>query len=152
MSTAQTWQIESTSSDETLALGEQIGRKLIGGEIIELVGDLGSGKTTLVKGLARGMGSSAHVHSPSFNIENIYETEQLTLHHFDFYRLHDPGLIFLELKELIRDKKAVIVIEWAQSVKDLLTRDHIIINIHIPNENLRHFDFHLSKKHSYIIS
>src|ERR1700712_1196496 len=116
MSTEQTSQIESTSLQATLDLAAAIGMKLKGGEVIELVSDLGGGKTAFVKGLARGMGSTDVVRSPSFTISNQYKAGSKTLYHFDFYRLFDPGIMRDELAEILQDPNAVVVVEWASIV------------------------------------
>src|SRR3989344_5721785 len=103
MSIVTTWQTLSTSSAETENLASKIGRALKGGELIELVSDLGGGKTTFVRGLAKGMGSRDHVSSPTFTICNTYKVKSKSSHaaqelwHFDFYRLHEAGLIEHEL-------------------------------------------------------
>ena len=77
----------SHSPAETAALGEQWGRAAASGLVIGLCGDLGAGKTRLVKGLARGLGIAARVHSPTFALVNIYNGGRLTLFHLDLYRL-----------------------------------------------------------------
>lgn len=75
MNIATTCQIVSTSSDATEKLGEQVGKRLKGGEVIELISDLGGGKTTFIRGLARGMGSTDHVSSPTFTISKFYSVK-----------------------------------------------------------------------------
>jgi tRNA threonylcarbamoyladenosine biosynthesis protein TsaE len=117
------------SLDESIALGSSIGANLRGGELIKLVSDLGGGKTTFVRGLAKGMGSSDRVHSPSFTISNQYSAGGLWLYHFDFYRLTEPGIMQLELDEVINDPKVVIVIEWADIVTEILPKNHITVSI-----------------------
>src|SRR5262245_9640971 len=88
----------SHSPAETEALGEAWGRAASPGLVIGLSGDLGAGKTQLVKGLARGLGISARVHSPTFTLVNVYAGGRLTLFHLDLYRLetkeqiHSAGL------------------------------------------------------------
>ncbi len=100
--------------------------------------DLGGGKTTFTRGLVRGAGSSDHVSSPTFKICNTYKSKKLTIYHFDFYRLQDPGLIAHELAEAIEDPGAIIVIEWAGVVKNVLADQEIImINISRTGENER---------------
>ena len=141
MSTARTWQIESTNSDETSEVAMQIGRKLHGGEVIELVGDLGAGKTTFVRGLAKGMGSNDAVRSPSFTLGNEYKANKLTLHHFDFYRLQEPGLMERELAEVLEDPNAVIVIEWGGIAEAVLPPDRLTIQIKPTGETSRQFNF-----------
>ena len=97
MNTGKTLQIDSGSLADTLALAEKIGRRVKGGETIELVSDLGGGKTAFVSGLAKGMGSRDSVSSPSFTLSNVYQADNISLHHFDFYRLSDPGILRDEL-------------------------------------------------------
>jgi tRNA threonylcarbamoyladenosine biosynthesis protein TsaE len=107
----------SRDAAETFALGEQMGSRLAGGEIILLDGALGAGKTVFVKGLAGGLGIDAsEVTSPSFTLVNRYDEGRLTLYHLDLYRL-DEGVSAthaVDLDELLADARAVIVIEWAE--------------------------------------
>ena len=106
MSTEGTWLTNSTSSDSAEAtelLGERLGKSLRGGEVIELVSDLGGGKTTFVRGLARGAGSHDKVASPTFTISKTYVTDGYEIHHFDFYRLNDAGIVADELAEVVGD-------------------------------------------------
>lgn len=112
-------------------LGQSIGSRLTGGEVIELVGDVGAGKTTLTKGIAVGMGIDEAVQSPSFTISRTYMAHKdgLQLSHYDFYRLHDPGIMASELQEVIHDKEVVTVVEWAEIVTDVLPDNHIRIHI-----------------------
>ena len=78
------------SRDQTIALGEKIGRALEAGDVHVLTGDLGAGKTQLTKGIAAGMGVVGDVTSPTFTIEMVYEGAEMPLYHFDLYRLDDP--------------------------------------------------------------
>lgn len=78
------------SREETIALGEKIGRVLEAGDVLVLTGDLGAGKTQLTKGIAAGMGVVGDVTSPTFTIEMVYEGAEMPLYHFDLYRLDDP--------------------------------------------------------------
>lgn len=78
------------SREETIALGEKIGRSLEAGDVLVLTGDLGAGKTQLTKGIAAGMGVVGDVTSPTFTIEMVYEGAEMPLYHFDLYRLDDP--------------------------------------------------------------
>lgn len=120
-----------------MALAAQIGSRLTGGEIIELVSDLGGGKTAFVRGLAEGMGSKDHVSSPSFTLSNQYKAGELTLHHFDLYRLDGPDIIKQELAEILTDKQAVVAVEWASLVNDVLPSDRMTINITSSGEDSR---------------
>ena len=119
----------------------RIGRKLRGGEVIELASDLGGGKTAFVRGLAKGMGSSAQVHSPSFTLSNQYEAGELTLYHFDFYRLQEPGIMRGELAEVLEDPKAVVAVEWAGIVDSVLPPGRLTIRIKPTSETGRQFNF-----------
>jgi tRNA threonylcarbamoyladenosine biosynthesis protein TsaE len=114
------WQTSSTNSDDTERLGELLGRQLFGGEVIELRSDLGGGKTTLTRGLVRGAGISDRVSSPTFTLSRIYQRSGLQIQHFDFYRLSDPGILADQLAESLSDDKTVVVIEWADIIKDVL--------------------------------
>jgi len=118
-----------------LALGKALGATLKGGEVIELIGDLGAGKTQLVRGIAEGIDSIDVVQSPSFTISRIYKGKGLELHHYDFYRLgDDPGILRAELAESIEDSQVTVVTEWANSVEDVLPRDKLAITITYQDE------------------
>lgn len=98
-----------------------LGRSFRGGEVLELVGDVGSGKTTFTKGLAAGLGVDEDVQSPTFTISRVYTAPNgLTLHHYDFYRLPVPGIMAHDLAESTQDDRAVTVIEWGETVADVL--------------------------------
>ncbi len=119
-----------TSPAKMEQFGRQLGAELKGGEIIELVGDIGAGKTTLTRGLAQGLGIKDNITSPSFTINCNYQGRSgLTLHHYDFYRLSDAGIIADELAETIHDHHAITVIEWGDSIKSVLPAEHITIKI-----------------------
>jgi tRNA threonylcarbamoyladenosine biosynthesis protein TsaE len=104
----------SHSAAETAALGEQWGRAAESGLVIGLCGDLGAGKTQLVKGLARGLGIAARVHSPTFALVNIYNGGRLTLFHLDLYRLDKREQIVAAGLEEYLKPAGVTVIEWAE--------------------------------------
>jgi len=97
------WQTNSTGSEDTERLGELLGRRLRGGEVLELRSDLGGGKTTFVRGLVRGAGCHDRVSSPTFTLSRVYKSKDFEIHHFDFYRLQDPGLVANELAEVVGD-------------------------------------------------
>ncbi len=124
--------------DETLAFGEALGRRLQGGAVIELVGDIGAGKTTLTKGIAKGLGVDEDVQSPSFTISRVYNArDDLRLAHYDFYRLSDPGILADELSEALGDKETVVIVEWADVVKRVLPAHRVTIHITSPTETSR---------------
>ena len=124
-----TWQTSSINSEDTEKLAEKLGSSLRGGEVIELISDLGGGKTTFVRGLARGAGSKDRVASPTFTISRIYEAGDKEIHHFDFYRLGEAGLIGEELSEVLGDPNIITVVEWADIVQDVLPTQRLTITI-----------------------
>jgi len=122
--------------------------------VIELVSDLGGGKTTFVRGLVRGMGSHDHVASPTFTISRIYSAGNHTIHHFDFYRLHEAGLIGEELTETLEDPHAVTIVEWADVVKSVLPHNRLTIMIQKKADHetdSRHFVFSAPEALGYLI-
>jgi tRNA threonylcarbamoyladenosine biosynthesis protein TsaE len=104
----------SHSPAETEALGERWGRDARSGLVIALSGDLGAGKTRLVKGLARGLDIKALVHSPTFTLVNIYTGGRLALFHLDLYRLETPEQIAAAGLDEYLNPTGVTVIEWAE--------------------------------------
>lgn len=123
------------------ALGARIAqtlRRIEGPKVLELVGDVGAGKTTLVKGLAERLGVSEDVASPSFTISRVYDAHAgLRLYHYDFYRLTDAGILRDELAEVIGDPEAVTVIEWAEIVDEVLPEPHPRLTIRATGETTR---------------
>ncbi len=104
----------SHSPAETEALGQEWGRNARPGLVIGLSGDLGAGKTQLVKGLARGLGITARVHSPTFTLVNTYEGGRLPWYHLDLYRLeHAQQILEAGLEEFL-STEGVTVVEWAE--------------------------------------
>jgi len=91
------------------------------------VSDLGGGKTTFVRGLARGLGSHDKVSSPTFTLNRIYRAGDWQIHHFDFYRLNEPGVVAAQLEESLHDSKAITVIEWSNIVADVLPDGRLTI-------------------------
>jgi tRNA threonylcarbamoyladenosine biosynthesis protein TsaE len=105
----------SNSAGETAQLGEAWARSAVAGWVIGLCGDLGAGKTQLVKGLARGAGYSGRVHSPTFALIHVYEGGRVTLYHLDLYRLRTPEEIAdAGLEDYLRRPDGVTVVEWAE--------------------------------------
>lgn len=108
----------SRSPAETESLGERWGREAQAGWVLALSGDLGAGKTQLVKGLARGLGVTARVHSPTFALVNEYGGGRLPLFHLDLYRLETPEQIHGAGLEDYLQPDGVAVIEWAERLGD----------------------------------
>jgi tRNA threonylcarbamoyladenosine biosynthesis protein TsaE len=151
MATNQLLTIVSKSDKQTEDIAADIGTQLIGGEVIELVADLGGGKTTFVRGLARGIGSSDHVSSPSFTISNEYKGKKLRLIHFDFYRLGEAGLVENALVEFLGKPGVVVVIEWADIIKQVLPEKRLSINFRVINEEGRELILTYSKSLDYLV-
>jgi tRNA threonylcarbamoyladenosine biosynthesis protein TsaE len=108
-------------------LGEKVGAVLKGGEIIELIGDLGAGKTTFAGGLARGLEIPGKIQSPTFNIVLNYPArDDLELNHYDFYRLDDPGIMTDEIVESSSNSRNITLIEWGENVREFLPADQKI--------------------------
>lgn len=129
-----------------LALGQKVAKNLKFPAVIELVGDVGAGKTTFTRGLAQGLGISESVTSPSFTISKRYDfapnpecckkyntsdehPNSGELVHYDFYRLGDPGIMRDELAETLREPNSVVVVEWVGDVVDLLPEEHLRLDI-----------------------
>jgi tRNA threonylcarbamoyladenosine biosynthesis protein TsaE len=130
--------IEVTDEQQTRDLGEKLGKLLRGGETIELSGDVGAGKTTFVKGVARGLHIDDDVQSPSFTISRVYDArDNLQLAHYDFYRLNDAGIMAGELAETTADPATVTIIEWADIVEGVLPVNRISIAFTAPTETSR---------------
>lgn len=124
----------SKNEQETLAFGKNFAKKLKGGEVLALFGDLGAGKTKFLQGLAEGLGVKNKVNSPTFNILKIYKTKKeskvKTFCHIDAYRLSsEKDLIALGIEEYFQDKDTVTAIEWAENVLRILPRKRINIKI-----------------------
>jgi len=128
-----------------------IGLQLQGGEVIDLIGDLGCGKTTFVRGLAKGLGSSAMVSSPTFKINNVYAGSKLRLQHFDFYRLAEPGILTSELAEILLEPDIVVVIEWSDIVRTQLPKKQLAITFTQTADKVRRLDFLYPKSLSYLV-
>jgi len=144
------WCIKTQDPDQTEQLGVAIGGLLKGGEVIELVSDLGGGKTTLTKGFAKGIGSTDLVSSPTFTISNVYKGTKLTLHHYDFYRLGEMGLMSEELAETLEDPEVVSVIEWAEEAHDMLPTGRLIrieVSLVAADENYRDIIIEMADVH-----
>lgn len=132
-------------------LGERVGAALHGGEVIELVSDLGGGKTTFTRGLARGARSRDHVASPTFTISREYQAEKFTIHHFDFYRLDEAGVMAADLQELINDPLIVVIVEWSDIVRHVLPDEHIKIEIAQTSEAERKLTIAYPEKFAYLL-
>lgn len=117
------------SEEETRAFGSKLAEKAKPGMVIALIGDLGTGKTTLTKSIAAALGIRGHITSPTFNIVKEYKTGRLPLYHFDVYRITDPDEMYELGYEEYFYGDGVCVIEWADLIEELLPEHTIRIEI-----------------------
>jgi len=136
---AFTLEMVSKRAEDTLRLGEILGRCLSPGDVVALTGELGSGKTCLTQGIARGMGVSAryHVTSPTFTLINEYPGD-ITLYHVDVYRLSGP----VDLEDLGYEEyfygDGVVVVEWAEKIESILPVEKCcVVRLRYLDENTR---------------
>lgn len=120
----------SKSDQDTIAFGERLAKQLKPGAILCLSGDLGTGKTTLTKGLAKGLGNKVKdVHSPTFTLMNIYEDGKWPVYHFDLYRLDNPQAInSVEYDEFLYGE-GISVIEWAERLGAYAPKEYIAVRL-----------------------
>lgn len=139
--------------DKTINLGVEIGKRAQSGDIICLIGDLGTGKTHITKGIATGLGIQDHITSPTFNIVNEYNGRH-KLYHFDVYRVNDPD----EIEAIGFDEyifgDGVTIIEWANYIEELIPKEHTKITIEkLPDkgENFRKIDIQFNgSRYDYV--
>lgn len=142
------------SVEETFEIGRKIGELANPGDIICLKGDLGTGKTHLTKGIAKGLSVEEHITSPTFNIVNEYDDGRLKLYHFDVYRVYDPDEIAaIGFDEYIFGD-GVCVIEWANYIEELIPDSSLFIEItkdFSEGENYRKISFdYTDSKFDYV--
>jgi len=129
------------SEKETQNLGARIGKIIFAPSCIALIGELGSGKTTLTRGIARGLGVESTVKSPSFVIINEYPGP-VPVYHFDLYRIDNPDqLVKLGYEEYFYSRRGVVVVEWADKILDFLPSQHLRIEMRIKNLHEREIFF-----------
>jgi len=133
--------VTSQSPTETYELGKAIGTICEGGELIALNGELGTGKTVLTQGIAKGLGIHEYIHSPTFTIINEY-SGPVWLYHVDFYRLQEKD----EIDELGLDeyasRKGVLVIEWANKFLERLPSPRMVVSFKTISELQRELRIH----------
>lgn len=121
------------SASETRHLGESMGALIQPPMVLALHGDLGAGKTTLTQGIAAGLGISQRVTSPTFTLVNQYPlSNQWHLIHIDSYRLNQGEAETIGLDEILDDEQAIVIIEWAERVAELLPAERV--DIHLTTE------------------
>lgn len=119
----------SNTVEETEALGARLAERLVPGAVVAFTGDLGAGKTAFVRGLARGLGITERVTSPTFTIVNEYEGGRLPLFHFDMYRLGSSEELFdIGWEDYLR-RGGICAVEWSEIVADALDTDCIRVDL-----------------------
>ena len=134
------YEFETDCAAQTIALGQEIGARLTGGEVIAYSGGLGVGKTTITRGISLGMGLGDEVTSPTFALVNEYQGRERSLCHFDMYRITDADDLFATgYYDYIGN--GVIIIEWSENIESELEPDCIRIRISkTESENERIFE------------
>ncbi|MBR1581804.1 MAG: tRNA (adenosine(37)-N6)-threonylcarbamoyltransferase complex ATPase subunit type 1 TsaE [Bacilli bacterium] len=133
--------IKTNTKEETLELGKKLSNFLFKGSVVLLCGDLGAGKTTLTKGIGKGLGVEEEINSPTFNILKCYFNKTLNLYHIDAYRLEDvpEENKNIGLEEVI-DGDGCAIIEWPQFISEFIDyKKALIITITIDENNVRNF-------------
>ena len=135
--------IKTNTKEETLELGKKLSNFLFKGSVVLLCGHLGAGKTTLTKGIGKGLGVEEEINSPTFNILKCYFNKTLNLYHIDAYRLEDvpEENKNIGLEEVI-DGDGCAIIEWPQFISEFIDyKKALIITITIDENNVRNFKF-----------
>lgn len=117
------------SEEEMISLGRLLAQVLEKNDIVYLIGELGAGKTTLVRGIAKGLGYTGRVTSPTFTLMNIYPAG-INIFHFDFYRLEGSQLGDLGLEDYL-EKEGLSLIEWPQAGEKVLPSEALLVNIEL---------------------
>ncbi|HUU89688.1 MAG TPA: tRNA (adenosine(37)-N6)-threonylcarbamoyltransferase complex ATPase subunit type 1 TsaE [Phycisphaerae bacterium] len=141
--TAAAWTTESHSARETVALGRRIGLAARPGDVVALVGDLGSGKTRLAKGMAEGLGaaSAREVTSPTFVICREYLGGRIPFYHLDAYRLKGAADLEAVGSDEILSGDGLSAVEWADRAAGALPADHLEICLDVTGETARRLTF-----------
>lgn len=128
------------SADETIALGEKIGKKLSKGDVIAFKGDLGAGKTTITRGISIGLGLGDNVTSPTFSLVNEYRGKEKSLIHFDMYRITNSDDIELTGFWDYIEEGCILAVEWSENISDVIPKNSIIISFKRIGDNTREIE------------
>ena len=131
-----------TSAAKTQALGVRLGQAATAGDIILLSGPLGSGKTALTQGIARGLGLTETINSPTFTLLKEHITGRLPLYHFDLYRIDDPEEIWSLGFEDYFSGAGLCVVEWAERAPDAWPGPWLWATVQVTGTHTRRMDFH----------
>lgn len=135
-------QITVNNLTELAEVAQRLADSLPAKFCLELIGDVGAGKTTFTKALVASLGSSDEVTSPSFAINNRYQlTNGREVSHYDFYRLGEAGVISQELLEDLANPQTCVIVEWAETVSQVLPAERLQITIATLADGSRRLDF-----------
>lgn len=129
--------IITKNSRETQELGKKLAGKMQGGEVVCLSGELGSGKTTFTQGFLKELGAKGPYTSPTFLIMKEYKLKDKTIYHIDAYRVGEKDILNLGWEEIIADKKNVVIVEWAERIKNIVPKNALWVKFEWINENER---------------
>lgn len=136
--------VTSHSEAETLALAEKLVRSFLPGDVLILVGELGSGKTAFVRGLARGLGiDGSLVNSPSYTFVNEYPGGDRKLYHFDLYRMNDTNELYEIGWDEYLSREGIMAVEWGEKAAELLPQKYYLMEFRIVNKTDRDIDISL---------
>lgn len=126
---ADRWLVDLPTVEDTEALGVALGARLTAGDLVVLAGPLGAGKTTLTRGIGRGLGVQGPITSPTFVIARVHRGPRVPLVHVDAYRL-GPDLGELDALDLDTDlADAVVVVEWGEGLAERLAERHLLLRL-----------------------
>lgn len=127
-------ELATSTPDETKAAGEALAELIGASDVVSLTGDLGAGKTTLVQGIARGLGVEEPVLSPTFTLVREYDGRR-HIYHLDVYRLERlQDVMDLGFEEML-DRRGVVLIEWGDAIEALLPESYLQLELRIPDDD-----------------
>ncbi len=130
----QNFQIILPNAAATEKFGENLAKEILAGVVIFLQGNLGAGKTTLVRGILRGLGYGGHVKSPTYTLVEPYQINQQQIFHFDLYRVNDPEeLIHIGIQDYCH-AESICIIEWPEKALAMLPMADLEIEMQVENE------------------
>lgn len=128
---------ESNSREDTVKIGENLGTTLVGGEVVAFRGDLGSGKTCFTSGIAKGLGFTGDVTSPTFALINEYIGGRLPLYHFDMYRISSWDELYSSGFFEYIEENGVVAAEWSENIENALPNNTIYVEFEKTGDNSR---------------
>ncbi|MFZ2539238.1 MAG: tRNA (adenosine(37)-N6)-threonylcarbamoyltransferase complex ATPase subunit type 1 TsaE [Oscillospiraceae bacterium] len=127
----------SGSVEETENIAKEFAKELKAGDVIAYKGNLGAGKTAFTRGLAKGLGLDCEVSSPTFALVHEYRGKDITLYHFDMYRINDFNDLYSTGYFDYLDLNQILAIEWSENIEGILEENTIFVDIQTIDENTR---------------